>query len=271
MVMRAFVLTTVLTCVATPAIATTCETSFQKKGDFLNGSAFSARVQVEPLTVEQAFAQLRPILAREGIKTVSTDVASGVMKAENPATAFQRALPIDVFAVATGPKLEVEMVFTLPSGVTARRETVKGYLCGALNQLKPTAAAPTATAPTLDLTKAIAIAAPDLASQVAAAGDNPARIRLNFAGKVFQVSGEVLAIEDTQGTYTVVLSGSQTPVTAGAPKASVPPRAVRCIMAKNQDEAVAALQPKQQATLVGQFQEFDRQNQVSVLSGCLGR
>ena len=269
--MRTLVLTIALTCVATPAIATPCEDSFQKKGDFLNGSAFSARVQVEPLTVEQAFAQLRPILAREGIKTVSTDVASGVMKAENPATALQRALPIDVFAVATGAKLDVEMVFTLPSGVTARRETVKGYLCGALNQLKPIAAAPTATTPSLDLTQAIAIAAPDLASQVDAAGSNPARIRLNFVGKVFQVSGEVLAIEDTQGTYTVVLSGLPSPVKAGAPKESVPARAVRCIMAKNQDEAVAALQLKQQATLVGQFQEFDRQNQVSVLAGCLSR
>ncbi|MEG3931196.1 MULTISPECIES: hypothetical protein [unclassified Microcoleus] len=124
-------------CLATPAVATTCEESFQKKGDFLNGAAFSARVQVEGLSIERAFSQLRPILAREGIKTLSTDMNLGVMKAENPATAFQRALPIDVFASMDGNLLNVEMIFTLPSGVGASKDTVKGYLCGALNQLLP--------------------------------------------------------------------------------------------------------------------------------------
>ncbi|WP_333037158.1 MULTISPECIES: hypothetical protein [unclassified Microcoleus] len=135
--MRSLVLTLALICLATPAVATTCEESFQKKGDFLNGAAFSARVQVEGLSIERAFSQLRPILAREGIKTLSTDLNLGVMKAENPATAFQRALPIDVFASMDGNLLNVEMIFTLPSGVGASKDTVKGYLCGALNQLLP--------------------------------------------------------------------------------------------------------------------------------------
>ncbi|WP_333095500.1 hypothetical protein [Microcoleus sp. Pol12A6] len=135
--MRLLVLTLALICLATPAVATTCEESFQKKGDFLNGAAFSARVQVEGLSIERAFSQLRPILAREGIKTLSTDMNLGVMKAENPATAFQRALPIDVFASMDGNLLNVEMIFTLPSGVGASKDTVKRYLCGALNQLLP--------------------------------------------------------------------------------------------------------------------------------------
>lgn len=135
--MRSLVLTLTLIGLATPAVATTCEESFKKKGDFLNGSAFSARVQVEGLSIERAFSQLRPILAREGIKTLSTDLNLGVMKAENPATAFQRALPIDVFASMDGNLLNVEMIFTLPSGVGASKDTVKGYLCGALNQLLP--------------------------------------------------------------------------------------------------------------------------------------
>ncbi|WP_333067102.1 MULTISPECIES: hypothetical protein [unclassified Microcoleus] len=135
--MRSLVLTLALICLATPAVATTCEESFQKKGDFLNGSAFSARVQVEGLSIERAFSQLRPILAREGIKTLSTDLNLGVMKAENPATAFQRALPIDVFASMDGNLLNVEMIFTIPSGVGASKDTVKRYLCGALNQLLP--------------------------------------------------------------------------------------------------------------------------------------
>ena len=135
--MRSLLLTLALMCLATPAVATTCEESFQKKGDFLNGAAFSARVQVEGLSIERAFSQLRPILARESIKTISTDVSAGVMKAENPATAFQRALPIDVFASMDGNLLTVEMIFTIPSGVGASSDTVKGYLCGALNQLLP--------------------------------------------------------------------------------------------------------------------------------------
>ncbi len=135
--MRSLALTLALMCLATPAVAASCEESFQKKGDFLNGAAFSARVQVEGLTIERAFSQLRPILAREGIKTISSDANMGVMKAENPATAFQRALPLDVFASMSGNLLNVEMIFTIPSGVGASRDTVKKYLCGALNQLLP--------------------------------------------------------------------------------------------------------------------------------------
>lgn len=136
--MRSLLLTLALICFATPAVATTCEESFQKKGNLLNGTVFSASVQVEGLSVERAFSQLRRILARDGIRTISTDVNEGVMKAENPATAFQRALPIDIFASTEGNQLNVEMIFTLPSGVTASQDTVKRNLCGALNQLLPT-------------------------------------------------------------------------------------------------------------------------------------
>lgn len=140
--MRSLLLSLALLCLGTPALATTCEESFDKKGDFFNGSAYFARVQVQGLSVERAFFQLRVILAREGIRTLSTDVANGTMRAENPATAFQRALPIDVFAFAENNQTTVEMVFTLPSGVTASRETVKKYICGALNQLEPPAPTP---------------------------------------------------------------------------------------------------------------------------------
>jgi hypothetical protein len=133
--MRSLVLTVALVCFATPAVAMTCEESFQKKGNFFNGSAFSARVQLEGLSIESAFSQLRPILARDGIKTLSTDVASGQMKAENPATPFQRALPIDVYASTADNVTSVEMVFTLPGGVGAGKDTVKKHLCTALNQL----------------------------------------------------------------------------------------------------------------------------------------
>ncbi len=132
--MRSLVLALALICLAAPAVATTCEESFQKKGDFLNGAAFSARVQVEGWSIERAFYQLRPILPREGIKTLSTHLNLGVMKAENTATAFQRALPIEVFTWLDGNLLDVEMIFTLSSGVGASKDTMKGYLCGGLNQ-----------------------------------------------------------------------------------------------------------------------------------------
>lgn len=135
--MRSLVLTLALIGLATPAVATTCEESFQKKGGFLKGATFCARVHVEGWSIERAFSQLRPILAREGIKTLSTDLNLGVMKAENPATAFQRALPTEVVASMDGNLLNVEIIFTLLSGVGASKDTVKGYLCGGLNQLLP--------------------------------------------------------------------------------------------------------------------------------------
>ena len=126
--MQSLVLTLALICLATPAVATTCEESFQKKGDFLNGAAFSARVQVEGLSIERAFSQLRPIFAAKASRLSASDLNLGVMKAENPATAFQRALPIDVFASMDGNLLNVEMIFTLPSGVGASKRHGEGIL-----------------------------------------------------------------------------------------------------------------------------------------------
>jgi hypothetical protein len=268
--MRSFFLTLALVGLAGPAMATTCEESFDKKGDFFNGSAFAARVQVEGLTVEDAFARLRPILARESIKTLSADVGAGVMRAENPATFFQRALPIDVYATKAGSLLNVEMVFTLPSGVGAKKETVKGYLCRALNQLLPAETAPAKTAPakTEPAAPAIEIEAPALAKQVKESADNPARIRLNFIGKPFQVSGKVQAIGDNNGAYTVSFDGAQA-AGSGAKKAAGP--TVICAMAKGQDAAVAALQINQRSVLTGTFQSFDSKTNSILLQDCVGR
>jgi hypothetical protein len=264
---RSFLLTLTLTTIAAPGMAATCDESFQKKGDFFNGSAFSARVQVEGLTTESAFAQLRPILARESIKTLSTDIAGGVMRAENPATAFQRALPIDVYTTQEGSRLNVEMVFTLPSGVGAKKDTVKGYLCGALNQLKPPTSTEPAT-PKVDLSKAIDIDGITLAKQVKDAGDNPARIRLNFIGKTFRITGKVLTIADSTNGYLVTVDGGPL---GNSPTAKAPRMALVCTMAKNQDAAVAALQLNRPATLIGLFQGFDTKANTIQLQGCTGR
>lgn len=266
--MRSLVLTLAFIGLASPAMASTCEESFQKKGDFFNGTAFSAKVQIEGGTVEKTFSQLRPILARDGIKTISADVNAGVLKAENPATLFQRALPIDVFASLDGTLLNVEMVFTLPSGVGARRETVKQHLCNALNQLLPKADA--ATLPIKPDAPAIAIAANTLAKQVKESADNPARLRLNFVGKTFQVNGKVLGITEKDGSYTVSFDSSQ-PVAGKASAEKMNQMTVLCTMAKNQDAAVAALETNQPATLVGRFQGFDSKANAVQLQNCTGR
>lgn len=254
---------------ASPTIASTCEESFQKKGDFFNGTAFAARVQVEGGTVEKAFSQLRPILARDGIKTISADVSTGVMKAENPATLFQRALPIDVFATMDGTLLTVEMVFTLPSGVGANRETVKNHLCTALNQLLPKADA-TATLPVKDDSTAVEIDANTLAKQVKESADNPARLKLNFIGKTFRVNGKVLGITESDGSYTVSFDSGQ-PSSGNASTQKMNRMAVLCTMAQKQDAAVAALQINQRATLVGRFQGFDGNVNAIQLQDCIGR
>jgi tRNA_anti-like len=271
--MRSLILTLAFLCLATPAVATTCEESFQKKGDFFSGAAFSGRVQVDGLSVEEAFTQLRPILARESIKTLSTDVSTGVMKAENPATPFQRALPIDVFASKDGNLLNVEMIFTIPGGVGASKNTVKQYLCGALNQLVPKRTTPAEPSPKADSAAAstgpaIEIDANTLAKQVKEAADNPARIRLNFIGKTFQVSGKVISIADDNGSYTVSFDGLTPAVGSGSKESQLP---IQCAMAKNQDATVAALQKNQRATLIGRFQSFDTKTNSIMLQDCTGR
>lgn len=267
--MRSLVLTLAFIGLASPAMASTCEESFQKKGDFFSGTAFAAQVQIEGGTVENVFSQLRPILARDGIKTLSADVNTGVLKAENPATLFQRALPIDVFASKDGNRLNVEMVFTLPSGVGARRETVKKHLCDALNQLLPKGDT-VAARPVKDDATAVAIDANTLAQQVKEAADNPARLRLKFIGKTFRVDGNVLGITERDGSYVVAFDSDQ-PAVGTAIADQRDRMTVLCQMAKNQDTAVAALQTNQRATLVGRFHGFDSKGNAIQLHDCIGR
>ncbi|MBW4551144.1 MAG: hypothetical protein KME35_08555 [Aphanocapsa sp. GSE-SYN-MK-11-07L] len=262
--MRSLILTLALTCIAAPAAALTCEESFQKKGDFFNGSAFAARVELAGVSIEKAFSQLRPILARDGIRTLSTDLTTGEMKAENPATPFQRALPIDVYGSTENDLTTIEMVFTLPGGVGAKRETVKKHLCAALNQLRP-AGTVTATAPAPTDTTPIAIDASDLAAQVKESADNPARIRLNFIGKTFRVSGKVIKIAEGNGSYAVSFEGN--PAGSAANPNQI---AVTCSMGKNQDATVAALQANQRATLLGRFQRFNNETNAIILESCTG-
>jgi hypothetical protein len=267
--MRSLFLTFAFLCLATPAMATTCEESFQKKGDFFEGSAFAARVQIEGGAIEKTFSQLRPILARDGIKTLSSDASTGVLKAENPATFFQRALPIDVFASLDGTLLNVEMVFTLPSGVGASRETVKKHLCSTLNQLLPKVDVTAAPAVKADATATV-IETTTLTRQVKESAENPARLRLNFVGKTFQVSGKVLGIAENAGSYMVSFDGEQG--IAGKPsKTKINRTLVVCTMAKNQDAAVAALKTNQRGTLVGRFKEFDSKANTIKLQDCIGR
>lgn len=265
--MRSLVLTLAFIGLASPAMASTCEESFQKKGDFFSGTAFAAQVQIEGGTIENVFSRLRPILARDGIKTLSADVSTGVLKAENPATLFQRALPIDVFASKDGNLLNVEMVFTLPSGVGARRETVKKHLCTALNQLLPKGDA-VAAQPVKDDATAVAIDANTLAQRVQESAANPARLRLNFIGKTFRVDGNVLGITESNGAYIVAFDSHSPAVGTPAPDQR-DRMTVQCQMAKNQDAAVAALQTNQRATLLGRFHGFDSTGNAIQLQDCI--
>ncbi|NJN29111.1 MAG: hypothetical protein HC824_00515 [Synechococcales cyanobacterium RM1_1_8] len=95
------------------------------------------------------------------------------------------------------------MVFTLPSGVGAKKETVQKYVCGALNQLLPQNEVTATTPGGSTSAAAIALNAPTLAQQVAAAGGNPAKIRVNVADKTFRISGKVLSIVEGNGSYLV--------------------------------------------------------------------
>ncbi len=263
--MRSLVLTLVLVSIGTPAMATTCEESFRKKGDFFNGAAYTAQIQIEGMSVEKAFSQLRPILARESIQTLSTDLELGIMKAENPATPFQRALPIDIFASTDNNLLTVEMVFTLPGGVGASKSTVQKHLCNALNQLLPKGTT-TAAGATAVQAAPIEVEAIALGQQVNEAADNPARLRVNFIGKTFKVSGNVLSIADRGGSYTVSFAGAS-PTTDGTTPA---PMTIACAMAPNQDIIVAALETNKPTTLLGRFQGFDSATQTIKLQECSG-
>lgn len=251
---------------AAPAFADTCESTFQKKGNALSGTTYTASVSHPGLTVKSAVGQMRVIAKNANMDVVSEDAENGAMLIEEPQTGLHKNLPLIVSATNEGGTGTVGLMLKLNAGAFAKADSIRTEMCKLLGQVKPgkageQLAAVTPKASTITTT-ATAFGA-QLRSQHK---DNPAAMESRYQGKVYAITGRVNGVLKSGGTYNTGFDVGGNP-SGGIDFESV---AITCMFAPSQAAYAMALRPKEKVTLVGVVDHYDQIGRVLWLKDCKG-
>ncbi|TWI05967.1 hypothetical protein IP90_00229 [Luteimonas cucumeris] len=248
---------------AGPALATSCEESFAKKGNPFTGTTYSAWVSLPDLSVKSAIGQMHVVAKEAGMDILSEDADAGSMLIEEPETMAHKPLPMIISAANEGGVGTVTMLLKLNKGAFASGDGVRTEMCKMLAQLKPGTAGDQfagkqiAVAPT-------AIAAGKLGFQLEnQAKDNLAAIEPRYKDKQFIISGRVNGpVLKSGGTYNMGFE-----LYDGDRYGQV---AISCAFAANQAAYALTLKPREKVALSGTFDHFDQIGRVFWLKECRG-
>lgn len=250
---------------AAPAFADTCESSFQKKGNPLSGTTYTASVTVPDLTVKSAIGQMNVIAKGNNMDVLSSDVENGAMLIEDPQTAMHKTIPIIISATSEGRTGTVAMTVKLNPGAFAKADAVRAEMCKMLTQVKPGKAGEQLAAST-PKASTVNISASDFGYQLRTQNkDNPAAIEPRYKGKLYSITGRVNGVLKSGGTYN---TGFELP--SGSGGIDFESVAITCAFAPSQAAFALALRPKEKVTLVGVVDHYDQIGRVLWLKDCKG-
>ncbi|MEG2802576.1 hypothetical protein [Stenotrophomonas sp.] len=250
---------------AAPAFADTCESSFQKKGNPLSGTTYTASVTVPDLTVKSAIGQMNVIAKGNNMDVLSMDAENGAMLIEDPQSAMHKTIPIIISATSEGRTGTVAMTVKLNPGAFAKADAIRAEMCKMLTQVKSGKAGDqfAASAPKAST---VSISASDFGYQLRTQHkDNPAAIEPRYQGKIYAITGRVNGVLKSGGTYN---TGFDLPSASnGIDFESV---AITCAFAPSQAAFALALRPREKVTLVGVVDRYDQIGRVLWLKDCKG-
>lgn len=251
---------------AAPAFADTCESSFQKKGNPLSGTTYTAAVSHPGLSVKSAIGQMRVIAENANMDVLDEDAENGSMLIEEPQTGMHKNLPLIVGASNEGGTGTVSLMLKLNAGAFAKADSIRAEMCKLLTQVQPgkagehlAAATPKASTVT---TTATALGA-QLRSQHK---DNPAAMEARYQDKVYSITGRVNGVLKSGGGYNTGFDVGGNP-SGGIDFESV---AISCRFAPSQAAYAMALRPKEKVTLIGVVESYDQIGRVLWLKDCKG-
>ena len=249
---------------ASPAYADTCESSFQKKGNPITGTTYTASISHQGLTVASAIGQMRVIAKNANMDVVSEDVDAGAMLIEEPQTATRRSVPMIVTATQDAGLGTVGMTVKLSAGAVARADAVRGEMCRLLGQVQPGAAGAQLAAST-PKASTVNISATTFANQLRTQHkENPAAIEPRYKGKTYAISGRVNGVLKSGGTYNAGFDvGGRTAIDFESVSIS-------CSFAPSQAAFALALRPSERVNLVGVVDGYDQTGRVLWLKDCKG-
>lgn len=119
------------------ASAATCEDSFREEGDPRNGAEYFASKEVADISVSGALGQLSALAAADGFNVLGleSNAQSGTLTIEQ-AKGVKRPFLIQLAARKVAAGSHVTIQTRLHQGVTAKKEDMRGNMCGMLNRIK---------------------------------------------------------------------------------------------------------------------------------------
>lgn len=192
-----------------PAIASTCEATFARKGSPVTGLRYTAIQGVPELSTPDAINQLRGIVLGRGYDVLASEPAAGDMLLEMPQSMDRRSFQIVAKATSDRDLTTVQLEARLRVGVFAKDEDVRSEMCGVLAGLKGGKAgiaqaekgrdaAAGGAAPTV-------LTAQTLADRLSKERDrNPDEIPLRYKGRSFTLSGNVAQVRKDGDSYNIV-------------------------------------------------------------------
>ena len=247
---------------ATPALASTCEQTFVKRGNPIGGLKFTAIHSVADISTADAINQLRGIVLANGYDVLAVEPEAGNMLIEQPQTANARSFQIIATASAAGNVSTIQLQANLRGGVFAKEDAVKTQMCNVLTQMKGGKAGiaaarqgKTATggggAPTVMTAQA-------LAQRLSNERDkNADTIPLRYKGKSFTLSGTVDYVRKDGDTYRVAFKILELHEMAiRLPGQSQFKTEISCMLAPGQSVYALTLKPKSKVNLTGTYSDY---------------
>jgi hypothetical protein len=253
---------------AGPAFATSCEDSFQKKGNPLTGTQYLASVTIKGLPTDSAITQMRAIGVAQGMDVINEEPKNGSLLLEDPKTSTHGPIPLLVSATQTDEGGRVEMTMKAKQFAFAKADAIKKAMCDMLVQLKPGKANPklAAAAPV----KPIKMLATVLASEFDQQDEirNPDLVNRRYKGKVYQLKGWLDGVREYRGQHSVFFRKQGDHLASGQMISSAFDISVLCRMAPGQTSYALSLNKGDRIELTGTFDLFDDINNVVALKDC---
>jgi len=256
----------VLLTTTAPAFANSCEDSFQKKGNPLTGTIYTASVTLPDLSVKSAIGQMSVIAKRANMDVLSEDAEAGSMLIEEPETISHKPIPFIVSATSEAGTGTVGMMLKLNKGAFAKADSIRTEMCKMLTQIKPGKAGEQfALSP--PQASVVSTTADQFGFQLRnQSKDNPAAIEPRYKGKTYAITGRVNGVLKSGGTYNTGFEIAGDRSTA----IDFEKVAITCAFAPSQAAYALALRPKEKVTLVGTVDYYDQIGRVLWLKDCKG-
>lgn len=247
---------------AAPALASTCEATFAKKGNPITGLKYTAIQSVNDLTTANAINQLRGIVLANGYDVLATEAEAGTMLIEQPQTANRRSFQIIASATTEGSVTTVQLQANLRGGQFTKDEAVRAEMCSVLSQLQGGKPGIAAANRGRDAVQGggtpTAMTAQALSQRLSAEFDkNAETIPLRYKGRSFTLSGRVAYVRKDGDTYRVqfeIMDPSQ--MVFKLPGQSTSKTDIGCLMAKGQSVYALTLKPKASVKLTGTYFDY---------------